>query len=371
MADTEYGLRALAGECQRVMDAPAGAGNEELNRSAFRMGQLVAGEQLLEATAADALLGAAMFGNRRPWNESAQTIKSGLNTGMRSTPRVPSETARTALPGPGDPFWTQFNTADTEQPVDALRPYMDIKGAIRTTAELALIVEAPPLVAGHLFLDSIAWVAGAAGAYKSFFAVDIAASVATGQNWRGNKVKPQQVLYVAAEGRNGLYKRVEAWEKANHTTPQIDWLVQSVNAATAEWDSLIQHVAQNPYGLIVLDTQARMTVGMEENDAKDAGRFVQRLEMLREASAACVMPIHHMNRSATNLRGSTAFDGAATTIIELEKRDDTARVRCAKQKDAEPFMDYWVRPSPFGRSIVLVDCEKPVTWDAAAKRTRT
>ena len=50
--------------------------------------------------------------------------------------------------------------------------------------------------------------------FKSFFAVDIAASVATGTPWHGSQVKQGAVFYIAGEGIPGLKKRFRAWELA-------------------------------------------------------------------------------------------------------------------------------------------------------------
>lgn len=58
---------------------------------------------------------------------------------------------------------------------------------------------------------SIAWLYGAPGSYKSFAAVDIAMSVATGRPWMGREVNQGIVLYIAAEGGDDLHIRRAAW----------------------------------------------------------------------------------------------------------------------------------------------------------------
>lgn len=91
-------------------------------------------------------------------------------------------------------------------------------------------------------------------------------------------------------------------------------------------------VAELQPTLILLDTQARITVGMEENAAKDMGEFVDKLERLRRASGACVLIVHHMGRNGEHMRGSTALEGAATTILQASKEDNEITVSCEKQR---------------------------------------
>ena len=53
------------------------------------------------------------------------------------------------------------------------------------------------------------------------------------------------------------------------------------------------------------------------------------------------------------MRGSTALEGAATTIMRVSKDDELVTVACAKQKDAEPFDDIALRLVPYLESAVL------------------
>src|SRR5699024_10992484 len=70
----------------------------------------------------------------------------------------------------------------------------------------------PWLIKGVLPIGSVASLVGASGAGKSFAAVDIACSVASGQSWAGHEVRePSGVVYVSAEGGSGIDKRVIGW----------------------------------------------------------------------------------------------------------------------------------------------------------------
>lgn len=237
--------------------------------------------------------------------------------------------------------------------------------------QLDTLPEPQPLVAGVLYLDSVAWLQGRPGAAKSLVALDIAACVATEQPWQGFRTTPVYVLYVIAEGTSGLRQRVRAWESSMGTTigEYLQFLPMAVQATNAsDWDALITVAERIPYNLIVLDTQARLTVGLEENSAKDMGLFVQQLERLRAATGACVLPVHHQGRNGEHMRGSTAMEGAATTVIQVTKDEELVTVRCLKQKDAAPFDDIQLRLVPHGDSAVLALADQIERPERAVER---
>jgi hypothetical protein len=106
--------------------------------------------------------------------------------------------------------------------------------------------------------------------------------------------------------------------------------------------------------LVVVDTQARVTVGADENSSKDMGRFVHSLELLRIHSQATMLIVHHEPRNGENLRGSTALEGAANTIIRASKDGDLITLSNPKQKDAIEREPMTLALEPRGDSAVLV-----------------
>lgn len=254
-----------------------------------------------------------------------------------------------------------------EQPLPPEPRFADL---IITTRQLADLPEPTPLIPGLLFRDSLAWIGGAPAAFKSFLAVELACHVATGTSWRGRRVSPGRVLYIVAEGRAGIWKRVQAWQQSTGLQVQIDWLPMAPQIGTSNWEALIGHAKESGYDLIVIDTQSRVTTGLDENQAEGSTKMVDQFTRLKESSGACVVIVHHMNRGGTNLRGSSVIDGAADTIIELVKVDGVSRVRNRKQKDVEQADDYYVRPVEVASSIILVETDKPTAFDKRLKEIR-
>ena len=90
---TGYGAKALHLKCEAVSRAAEGTRNNQLNRSAFSIGQLVGGGELDRAEARTALLAAAMgAGLERPEAEAA--CDSGLNAGAQSPRTRPIKAPR-------------------------------------------------------------------------------------------------------------------------------------------------------------------------------------------------------------------------------------------------------------------------------------
>lgn len=92
--DTPYGLKALEDECDQIARTGDGARNDQLNRSAFAIGQLIAGGEITEDTARRGLEAAADRAGLS-YRETVQTLRSGIESGMKSPRRAPEKPHRT------------------------------------------------------------------------------------------------------------------------------------------------------------------------------------------------------------------------------------------------------------------------------------
>jgi hypothetical protein len=197
-----------------------------------------------------------------------------------------------------------------------------------------------PLIKGLLNLDSESWIIGAPGSKKSFVATDMAAHVAAGIPWQGRRVHQGPVVMIVAEGAGGLGPRLRAWE-LEHGHPMsedIKILPRPIQSADlTAWATLIEACRRLNPALIVLDTQARITVGLEENSAKEMGVFIDAVRAAREATGACILTVHHTGRAGGDARGSSAIDGAQHTELKVmaEKGSLRGKLVSEKQKDME------------------------------------
>lgn len=228
-------------------------------------------------------------------------------------------------------------------------------------AALSRIPKPQPLIAGVFNLNSLAWVAGAPGSYKTFVALDYALRVS----------RHHPVLFVAGEGLSGLHDRITAWEHAEgETVENFHVFPRAIPVTSAQWLLLCDVARTIGAKLVVLDTQARMAGGLDENSVPDMGRYIEGIDTLRELTGACVLSIHHSAKNGAHLRGSSAIQGAADSVVTVEVRDGIIGVHNLKQKDMKQFPDAWLRPVDTLDSCVLVECEKPDGWDGNKKGGR-
>jgi hypothetical protein len=241
-------------------------------------------------------------------------------------------------------FWGKEPDADDpygdgQTAVD--KRYHELSARLVDSTRLDELPKPEPLIENTLSMDSLAWLAGKPGHGKSFVALDLACHVATGTKWRGLDVQQGKVLYIVGEGAQGLEQRKDAWEAGNVIEVPADALTFLPVAVQVmhnpDIGALRRIVAELEPVLIVIDTQARSTVGAEENSSKDMGHLVSALDAIRLECGACILVVHHEARAGENMRGSTALEGAATTILRAVKEGRIVTLKCAKQKDGAEF----------------------------------
>ncbi|MFJ6852181.1 AAA family ATPase [Streptomyces sp. NPDC091271] len=225
-----------------------------------------------------------------------------------------------------------------------------------TLDDLAAIPPARPVLKGYLYRGTVARMYGASGSMKSFLALDIAVHVANGWDWHGHRVEAGPVVYIVAEGAAGVWKRGAAWQQhhGKKIGPNLKFLPRPVQVTGTEWDALVVACERLRPVLVVLDTQARVTVGVDENSNTDMGEVVALVDRLKATTGACVWLVHHTGHNADRSRGASAVKGAMDTELSV-KRDGkeldetTVTLGVEKQKDAEELPDKVFQP----RQVVL------------------
>lgn len=225
--------------------------------------------------------------------------------------------------------------------------------------ELDQLPEAELLVQDFLVKESVVRLYGPPKSYKSFVMLDLAACVGGGLDWHGKRVEQSRVLYVVAEGVRGIKRRVRAWEALNkRAMVGVSFYERAVQLGDRQdVSTLIRTAKRGNYEFIVLDTQARCTVGLEENSASEMGVVVAALDVLKEVTGACVALVHHSGASGGRARGSTAILGALDAEFEVEADKDSMSVsmhtRAQKDLAEAQSIDFdLVTPGP-GMSLAV------------------
>lgn len=237
------------------------------------------------------------------------------------------------------------------------RRVTDFSQELMTGSGLDDLPVAVALVDRYLNMDTLARVNGPSGHGKSFVTLDFACCVATGRPWHGHAVTQAEAWYVIGEGAYGMRLRELAWCEridASMRESGVRFLARALQVDGPEWETFVAHARRARPGLIVFDTQARMTVGVKENDATEMGVVVEALDALRQASGACVLLVHHRGLSGEHGRGSSAIKGALDTELDVTRTGATVTVRVTKQKDQMEAPPLLLTMNPLGESLVLV-----------------
>lgn len=233
---------------------------------------------------------------------------------------------------------------DPEDDFDQVEPERNGRWRFLSVEELEALPPPLWLVPGLFVEGSIAAIYGAPESGKSFLAVDVAMSIASGVPWHGREVTQGAVLYVAAEGAPGIGKRTRAWRADKAATSMAVPFVlmrDPLNLTTEKDAKEFAHAVTSELGelrMIVVDTLNQTATGADENSAQDMGRYIAGMKRLRDATGATVVVVHHSGKDESRgMRGSTALLGAMDTTVEVVRATDgkSVEVRVKKQKDAE------------------------------------
>ncbi|OBB56755.1 hypothetical protein A5757_01445 [Mycobacterium sp. 852013-51886_SCH5428379] len=296
------------------------------------MGQLVGGGELAEHEVVEQLSDA---GRRAGLDdrEIHATIRSGTQTGMK----VP-----------------RHGTGQPAKPTAGLASRLLSRGCLRN------LPKPMPLIDNVLDQGTTAVLYGKWGTGKSFVALDWAASVSTGRRWQGRSTAQRRVLYVAAEGAQGLQKRLDAWEVGRERAiddQQLSVLPVAVNLLNGgEVIELCDIIRDGGFGFIVLDTLARCMVGADENSAKDTGIAVSAMAQLVQATPnarGVVLGIHHTGKDGKTLRGSSAIEGAADTVYSIKAGGVGFELIREKRKDGPQYDHHGLKLDPVAESCVV------------------
>lgn len=245
--------------------------------------------------------------------------------------------------------------------------------------DLAAIPPAEPLVEDVLSLRTYNVLAGAGGANKTFFALDLALCVATGTAWKGREVVPGPVpvTFVVGEGQSGLWRRVEAWEEDNGVqVPRgmVDFVVRpnSLKGESA-WLALCARVRRHGSRLVLFDTFSSLWPDADETD--DAAVITRRLgDLALEADAATLL-LHHTGWGETaqkRVRGASQWEHNADAVFimtKVEGEDGLCDLWLKKVKDGEDGEHVFLRRELCADSCVLVETAPPKP-EAAPKEAR-
>ena len=184
---------------------------------------------------------------------------------------------------------------------------------------------------------------GESASGKSFMVLDLAYAIAHGLPWRGIKTTQARVGYVAAEGTNGVRKRLIALAQHNNIKRTEIHVLDSPPNMLEQSDAveLAKAVKAQAIDLIIIDTMAQVMPGANENSGEDVGKVIKYCRRIHETTGAMVMFVHHSGKDSTRgARGWSGLRAACDVEIEITRSDEQRAMRISKQKDGEDGAEY-------------------------------
>jgi hypothetical protein len=227
---------------------------------------------------------------------------------------------------------------------------------------------------------------GESGSGKSFAVLDLAAAIARGIAWRGQRSKQGRVVYIAAEGAGGFRNRLKAYASKHGIT--LDQLPIGVIHAAPNLllkddalDVCKAIIAAGGADLVIVDTFAQVMPGANENAADDVGKALAHCKGIHRATGALVLLVHHAGKDASKgARGWSGLKAAADAELEVVRTAAGRLIRVSKQKDGEDgqLWGFDLDVVPVGvdddgdviTSCVVRECEAPAVQQIGAIRRK-
>ena len=274
-------------------------------------------------------------------------------------------------------------------PVDIVIPISDLTQVGRFRAVdrdgMDLIKEPTWLIHDCIPEGGYAVLFGPPGGLKTFVALDMALSVATGTTfpWGGlwprvNGSRP--VLFAAGEGRANIVKRVMAWEKKHWGGRRVkNFIMVDPVPRVAEPEvfrdflKLGDNMSPDGYALVVIDTVGRAMSAINENAQEHASKFTLMVAAMQQHFGCAVLALHHTGHgNGDRAKGSIVFEADADTMIRVDRESKDSPILelvMTKQKDAAEWRDPRVAEAyeillPGGRKSLAVGEPSEETLEA-------
>ena len=179
--------------------------------------------------------------------------------------------------------------------------------------------------------ESLVSVFGAPKSGKSFVAIAMAASIASGKEFFGHGVKKKSsVLYVAGEGLRGIRSRCSILDDRESLADAPFYISNRTVRINddADFTALIAEIemivaSHGELNLLVLDTFQRVFSG-NENSSEDVGGFISKLDKLIADYKCCVLMVHHTGHgNADRARGSSVIPASLDNEFKVVRDKDS------------------------------------------------
>lgn len=192
-------------------------------------------------------------------------------------------------------------------------------------------IEPPQFIVQSLLAEGLTILVAPPKYGKSFLAMDLCCSVATGKTFLGFSTVQSKVLYLCLEDSKGrIKKRLKAVMNDNLVAQNLFFATEAPDMDNGLFDVLGKFLEENPEcKLIIIDTLQKIigaSGGTDYNYYRDS-QVGGKLKNFADSHHICLLVIHHTpkrrdeNDPFNNISGTNGFAGAADTNIVLLRNE--------------------------------------------------
>ena len=218
----------------------------------------------------------------------------------------------------------------------------------------------PHLIAGVIPAGEVSVLFGESNSFKSFLAIDMMGSIATGRDWHGLATQKGPVLYIVSEGwKAAAKKRIRAWIE-DHGIPEAErrGLIYIIRVPVLlnkpdEVARLLRTVEGVPFKIICFDLLAGSMEGSEA-DSETVSAWVRGVQRLSSVTGAAQLHVTHSGYTAAErARGHSHLWGSFSTRLKAEgnPQERTMLLSIERHKDDDSTGLKWnfqLRQVPIG-----------------------
>ncbi len=200
--------------------------------------------------------------------------------------------------------------------------------------ELQTVLNTRYIIKGWLDSDSQSLLFGHWGAGKTFISLHMAAHIAAGEEWFGNRVNGGGVLYLGYEGATAMRRRVYAlrneypdWDLDNFKIKPMRWPLAKRNSDGARlvgqkhFERALKIFKQDTgdYPELVIIDPLRNALGGSDSDPELTAPYLAYLQEITKKYGCATMTIHHPGHGDTDRgRGDSGIEGHMDTVIKVD-----------------------------------------------------
>lgn len=257
-----------------------------------------------------------------------------------------------------------------------------VRGKPERLGSLLKNVKPPKFVVENLFTEgACGFIAAEPKCYKSWNALDLALSIATGASYLGyfKIIRPGPVLYIQEEdpkptikartGKIWLGKQVDKvvltpdglgveWlppKEESKFDPDINGAIQQgvviSEGAWQEWldEVLTEGMDNTPYRAVIIDTLMMVAGDVEENKSQAmTNKIFKPLKVLSRKHNVLILLVHHLNKSekpraGSRLLGSVANHAWGEDSIYLHRTGNEGTIKLESESKSVPGQAYRIR----------------------------